>query len=109
MVARIRLGNIRELAALFPVELTRLNDNPAESCTVAADKLCSGMYNDISAVLNRSYKVGSAECVVDNKRKPVLMSDFRYSVDVGDIAVRITEGFEINRSGIFLNGTLELL
>lgn len=37
------------------------------------------------------------------------MSDFGDSVDIGDIAVWITEGFEVNRSCVILDSRLELL
>ena len=36
------------------------------------------------------------------------MGDFRNCVDVGNIAVRVAEGFQINRAGVVLNGVLNL-
>ena len=36
------------------------------------------------------------------------MGDFRNCVDVGNIAVRVAEGFQINRAGVALNGVLDL-
>jgi len=45
---------------------------------------------------------------VNRQRKAVPMGDFRNCVDVGNIAVRVAEGFQINRAGVALNGVLNL-
>ena len=67
---------------------------------MTADKLCGGMNNDIRAVLNGSDKIGSAEGVVNNQRQAVLVSKLCKRVDIGNIAVGVSESFNINGSRI---------
>ena len=108
MVARIRISNRRIMPARLPVELAGIDDNAAERRAVTADELRRGMHNDVRAVLNRANQVGRAERVVNHQRKAVPMGDFRNCVDVGNIAVRVAEGFQINRAGVALDGVLDL-
>ena len=67
---------------------------------MTADKLCGGMNNDIRAVLNGSDKIGSAEGIVNNQRQAVLVSKLCKRVDIGNIAVGVSESFNINGSRI---------
>ena len=108
MVARIRISNRRIMPARLPVELAGIDDDAAERRAVTADELRRGMHNDVRAVLNRANQVGRAERVVNHQRKAVPVSNFRNCVDVGNIAVRVAEGFQINRAGVALNGVLDL-
>ena len=108
MVARIRISNRRIMPARLPVELAGIDNDAAERRAVTADELRRGMHNDVRAVLNRANQVGRAERVVNHQRQIVPMGDCRNCVDVGNIAVRVAEGFQINRAGVALNGILDL-
>ena len=64
---------------------------------MTADEFCGGVNNYICAVLKRTNKVGRAEGVVNNKRQTVRMSDFCKLVNIRNITVWITQGFNIYR------------
>ena len=109
MIARIRLCNGSVFSALLPIKLARVNDYTAERRAVTADKFRSRMNDNIRTVFNRSYEIRSAEGVVNDKRKSVLVCDFGDFVNIGNIAVGIAEGFDINRLCFGLYGTFELV
>ena len=106
MIAGVGFCDGSVLAALLPVKLTRVNDNAAERCSVTADELCSRVYNNVCAMLNRSDKVRCTECVVYYERKSVLVSDLCDSVNVGDIAVGVAECFKVDSLCVILNCVL---
>ena len=76
---------------------------------MSADKLGSGMYDNICAVLDRAEQVRSSERVVHHERQAVFVCDLCDRINIGDIAVRIAERFQIDRSGVILNGALDFL
>ena len=106
MVARVRISDVAELAAGFPVELAGFNDDAADGRSVTAQKLGCRVDDDVRAVFDRPDQVRRSEGVVDHQRQSILMRDLRNGVDVGDIAVRIAQRLQENRSGVLLNGPL---
>ena len=108
MVAGVGCSDIRVFSALAPVKLTGLNNDTAESGSVTADELGSGMNHDICAMLDRTDEIRCSEGIIHNDRKSVLMCDLCYSVDIRNITVRISEGFKIDGSGILLDRALYL-
>ena len=107
MIAGVRLCDGSVLTALLPVELAGVNNNTAERCSVTADELCSRVYNNVCAVLNRTDKVRSTECIVYYKRKSVLVSYLCDSVNVRDIAVGVAERFKVDSLCIILNSIFD--
>ena len=85
MIAGVRSAQMRELAAALPVKLTAVYDNAADRRAVTADELCSGMDNDVCAVLERTEEVRRCECGVYNKRNLMCMCDFCDCLDIYDI------------------------
>ena len=76
---------------------------------MAANEFCRGVEYDISAVLDRSYKVRSRECVVDNQRDLMCVGDGSQLLDINDIGVRISECLNMDRFCILLNCIFNLL
>ena len=68
MIAGIGLCELRELATGRPVKLSSVNDESAESGSVSADELGSGVNYDIRTVLKGTDQVRSSEGVINNKR-----------------------------------------
>ena len=85
-----------ELAARLPVKGAAVHNDAAQGGTVAADKLCGGMDHYIRAVLDGTDQVRSSEGVVDDQRQTVLMGNLRNGIDVGDVAVGVSQGFQID-------------
>ena len=102
MVAGVGSGNIRISAACFPIKIAAVNDHTAESSTVTADKFGCRMNDDVRTMLDRTDEIRGAEGVVDHQRKSVLMCDLGDSVDIGNVGIRITERFKIDRLGVIL-------
>ena len=108
MIGRVGIRNCGILARSRPIKLARVNDDTAERCAVTANELGCGVNNDISAVFNWADKVRRAESVVNNKWQTVLMSKLGKSVDIGNIAVGVAEGFDINCPGVVRYCRLDL-
>lgn len=69
MIAVIRFCYRWELSALFPVEVSAVNNDATEGCPVATDELCCRMNHDVSTVLDRTKQVGGGcEGVVYHER-----------------------------------------
>ena len=108
MIAGVRLGESRELAAGLPVELAAVHDDAAQRGAVAADELGGGMDDDICAVLNGTDQVRGAEGIIDDQRQAVLVRDGCNGIDIGDIAVGVAQSFQIDGLGVELDGILHL-
>lgn len=107
MIAGVRLCDGSVLTALLPVKLAGVNNNTAERCSVTADELCSRVYYNVCAMLDRTDKVRSTECIVYYKRKSVLVCYLCDSVNVGDIAVGVAERFKVDSLCIILNSVFD--
>ena len=94
VVAGVRLYEGRELAAAFPVKLTAVYDNAADRRAVTADELCSGMDNNVCAVLERTEEVRRCECGVYNKRNLMSMCNGCDLFNVNQRCVRVTDGLD---------------
>ena len=111
-VARVLLGELRELAALGPVELAAIHNHAAESRTVTSDELGGRMHHDIGTVFNRANQIRSTEGVVDHQRNLVLVSDFGDSVDIRNVGMRVAESFDEDELRVALDSgfhTLEVV
>ena len=109
VIAGVRLRDPRISAGGSPVKASAVYNNSAEGRAVTADKLGGGMNDYVRAVLERTDKVGCAEGVVDNERQAVRVGDLCQSVDVGDVAVGIAEGLDVDRLCVGLNRRRDLL
>ena len=103
-VARVRLGELRELATCSPVKLTAVHNHAAESRTVTADELRSGMHDDVGAVFQRANQVRRTEGVVNHHRDLVLVGNLGNGLDIRDVGVRVAEGLDQDELGVFLDG-----
>ena len=108
MVARVGLGKRRILVWIcLPVKCAAIHNHATERCAMTADEFGSRMHHHISAVLDRTNKVGSAESVIDNEWNAVAVSHLSDSVEVGYIRIRVAEGLGIHRLGIWANCLFE--
>ena len=109
MVARVRCSDSRILAACLPIELAGVYNNAAQGSTMTAQELGSGMYHDISTILNRTNQVRSTKGVIDYQRQAVLVGNLCHCLNIRNIAVRIAESFQIYCLGVRLDSGLYLL
>lgn len=65
------------------------------------------MNNNVCAVFNGTNQVGRSERVIDNERKTVAVCNFRNRVDVRNIGIRISQGFDVNCLGVFADGAFD--
>ena len=104
VVAGVGGGDGGVLARGFPVKFTAVHDDAAQSGAVTADEFGGGMDNNVRAMLNGANQIGCPERVVDDQRQAVSMGDFGNGVNVGDIAVGVAQGLQVNGFGVGLNG-----
>ena len=108
VIAGVRLGESRELAAGLPVELAGIDDDAAQGGAVAADELGGGVNNNVSAVLNGADQVRGAEGVVDDQGQAVLVGNLGNGVNVGNVRVGVAQGLQVDGAGVLLDGVLDL-
>ena len=82
VITRAGLGDLRELATRYPVELARIDDHAADSRAMPANKLVRRVHHDIRTMLNRTAKVGRRERVVDHQRDARRVSDLGNPRDI---------------------------
>ena len=80
VVARVRLGELRELAVV-PLELARIHDHPADRGAVAADILGRRGDDDVRPVINGPHQA-DAHGVVHHQRHAGLVRDLRQRLEV---------------------------
>ena len=73
-----------------------------------ANEFCGGMYHNISAMFDRANQIRSTECIVDNQRDFMTMSDFGNSININNIGVRISQCLDKYGLCILLNSFLEV-
>ena len=109
MVAGIWFCDSRELAAGLPVKLSGIHDDSAQGSSMTADELSGGMNHDVCPMFDGSDQVGRAEGVVDDERDLVLMSDISHRLNVDDIDAWISDGFDEDCLGVFIDRFAEIL
>ena len=75
---------------------------------MAADELGGRVDHDVCAVLDGADQVRGAEGVVDDQRQAVLVGNGGNGINVGDIAVGVAQGLQIDGLGVGLDGVLHL-
>ena len=103
VVAWVRIGNPWIFARCFPVKVAAVNDDTADSCTMAADKFCCWMNNDICTVFDRTNQIRCCKCWINNQWNVMFMSNFRQFLNIYKIWIRITKCLYINCFCIFLD------
>ena len=106
MVAGVRLGDGGVLPGSCPVKLTGVHDDAAQGGSVAAQELGGGVNDDVRAVLDGADQVGGAEGVVHHQGDAVLVCQLSQGVDVGNVAVGVAQGLDINGAGLGTDGAL---
>ena len=107
VIAGIGRGDGGVFVGCLPVEPAGIHDNAAQGGAVAADELGGGVDYHVGAVLNGPDEIGGAEGVVDDQRQAVPVGERCDGVDVGDIAVGVAQGLQIDGPGIGTDGGLQ--
>ena len=108
VIAGVRVRDQRELSARSPVKLAGVDDHAAERRAVAADELRRRVNDNVRAVFDGADEIGRAEGVVNDDGKRMLVRNFCNRVDVGNVAVGVAEGLEVNGLRVGLNGCFDL-
>ena len=108
VIARVCVRDLRIFAAGLPVELAAVDDDTAERGAVTADELGRGMHYDVSAVFDRAEQVRRGKGGVHHQRNVVRVRNVRYRLNVDNIGVRVTEGFNKDRLGVVLNRVFKI-
>ena len=109
VIAGIWFGNGRILARGRPVEGPGIYDDAAQRGSVSAEELGCGVNNQIRAVLNGPDQVRCTKGIIHHQRQAVAVCQFSQRIDVGNIAVGISQGFNIDGPGVWLNSALHLV
>ena len=75
---------------------------------MSAHELGSGMYHDISTMLQRTKQIRSSEGAVYDERNAMSVSDFSNGLQINYIRIRVAKGLCVEELGIRLNGFLKV-
>ncbi len=109
VIRGVRLGKVREAAALCPVELTAVDDHTADRCPVPANELRRRERHDIRAPLEGPAQIRRRAGVVDhqgNSKFPGDLSDFFEGENIHE---RIANCLSVQDFCIRLDGAAEVL
>ena len=106
VVAWIWFSNRCILAGFLPVKLAGVNNYTAKSRSVAANKFCSRMNNNVCSVFNRTDKEWSSKSVVYNNRKTMLVCKSCNGINVRNVGIGIAKCFKINSLCVGLDCSL---
>ena len=73
-----------------------------------ADELGGGVNDDVGPMLDGPDEIGGAEGVIHHHRQPVLVGDGGDGVQIGDVAVGVAQGLQIDGPGVGLDGVFHL-
>ena len=108
-VARVGVGELRELAACSPVELASVNNHATEGSAMTADELRCGVNDDVGTVFNGADQIRRTEGIVDHDRNLVLVGNLGDGLDVRDVGMRVAERLDEHELRIFLDGGFDFL
>ena len=108
MIAGVRVRDQRELSARSPVKLAGIDDHAAKRRAVAADELRRRVDDNVRAVFDGADEIGRAKGIIDDDGKRMLVRNLCNRVNVGNVAVGIAEGLEVNGLRVGLNGRFDL-
>ena len=108
VVARVRFGETRELVVLgFPVKVTAVHDAATHSHRMAVHVLGGGVRHDVYAKVNRAAENRSRERVVYNHRHAVLVSKVSKTLEVENLAGRVSDRLTEEALGVRAEGLLD--
>src|SRR6185503_4902370 len=93
---------LREFAALFPVETARIDQHAADRDTVAAEELGGGVIQEVRAQLEGLHQPGRGEGRIHQQRQAGLVRDFRDFRNIEDVQARIAQRFAEQQTRIWL-------
>ena len=76
---------------------------------MTADVFGCGVDDDVSAILERSMQEWRAECIVDDERQPMGVSDRRHFLDIDNIDAGVAERLDEERFGLAVDGLAKVL
>jgi hypothetical protein len=95
---------------LAPVELSRVDNDTSDGCSVATDPFGGRVDDDISAMVDRTDEVtSSTKSVVNNDRNALLVSGLRNSFEVRNVILGVTDTLNINSLCLIVNGSSDIL
>ena len=94
VIARVRVGEVREASRCLPVKLSAVDDHAAEARAVSAEELRRGVHNDVRAVLDGAQEVGRGKGVVDDDRHALRVRCLCDRLDVDEVGVRVADGLD---------------
>ena len=94
VIARVRVGEVREASRCLPVELSAVYDHAAEARAVSAEELRRRVHNDVRAVLDGAQEVGRGKGVVDDDGYALRVRCLCDRLDVDEVGVRVADGLE---------------
>ena len=109
VVAGVGFGELRELAALFPIELAAVYDHAAQGGAVTADELGGAVDHNVYAVLNGAQQIGRCKGAVRHQRNAVLVGDLGQGLNVHQVRIGVAQGLKKDQLGVVLNGVLKIL
>ena len=103
MITWIWLRNRTIFSAFFPVKFSRIYYYTAKSCSMATNKFCCRMNNNVRTMFNRANKIWSSKSIINYKRKSMLVGNFSNRINIRNIRIRISQSFKIHSLCIFLD------
>lgn len=105
-----RFSELRELAALAPVELSAVNNNTTDGSAVTTDPLGSRVNNHISTVLNGADKVSTGtESVVDNQGNAGIVGNLGNSSNVVNEVLWVGNRLDVDGLGLGVDSSRVVL
>ena len=108
MVRYVWLYQPWPLAALCPIKFSAIDDHTTNGSSVSTDELCSRMYHNICAVLNRADQIRSRECIVNNQRNSMLVCNSCDLFNINHFRVWISKCLYLDGFGVILNCSFNL-
>ena len=97
-----------EAAGGLPVKCPPVHNDPAQGGAVAPQKLGGGVDHHVGPVLDGADEVGGAEGVVHHQGDAVAVGDGGDGVQIGEVAVGVAQGLQVDRLGVGADGPLHL-
>tara|TARA_B100000614_G_C14411585_1_gene438078 strand:+ start:256 stop:843 length:588 start_codon:yes stop_codon:yes gene_type:complete len=89
---------------VLPIESSRIHHHTADSGTMSAQPFCQAVHHDIGTIFDRPQQERGSKGGVNDERNLFFMDNPGIFTDIGNLKCGISDGFDINRSCLFING-----
>jgi hypothetical protein len=85
--------------------MASINDDTTHRCSMSSNPLGTAMCDDVCTQRDWLAEIAAhAECVINNERNSIVVSDVRDGSEIWNVELRVSDGLAVDSASIIVNG-----